>query len=188
MTREPRWAVAHKYPAQEQMTTVLAIDVQVGRTGVLTPVARLETVKLAGTREEKGNPWTLLTKPLPDGAIPAIGDDNTIRLRTRNVRRLRLLLRRELLPRDAPVRVLLNGKPLGAPEAGVDMQFDFAQLVAHAAKTRPLSAGTIVGSGATAAVGSTRSQPRPWGGWMTKGRSGSREEGGMMDTLWEPFE
>jgi DNA ligase (NAD+) len=40
VTREPRWAVAHKYPAQEQMTQVLAIDVQVGRTGKLTPVRK----------------------------------------------------------------------------------------------------------------------------------------------------
>lgn len=44
----------------------------------------------------------------------------------------------------------LNGEWFGAPEAGVDMQFNFAQLVAHAAKTRPLSAGTIVGSGTIA--------------------------------------
>jgi DNA ligase (NAD+) len=44
VTREPRWAVAHKYPAQEQFTTVLAIDVQVGRTGKLTPVAKLAPV------------------------------------------------------------------------------------------------------------------------------------------------
>jgi DNA ligase (NAD+) len=44
VTREPRWAVAHKYPAQEQLTTVHAIDVQVGRTGKLTPVAKLAPV------------------------------------------------------------------------------------------------------------------------------------------------
>jgi fumarylacetoacetate (FAA) hydrolase len=49
-----------------------------------------------------------------------------------------------------PLRSWLNGKPFGEPEAGVDMQFNFAQLVAHAARTRPLSAGTIVGSGTIA--------------------------------------
>jgi DNA ligase (NAD+) len=48
VTREPRWAVAHKYPAQEQMTKVLAIDVQVGRTGKLTPVAKLAPVFVGG--------------------------------------------------------------------------------------------------------------------------------------------
>ncbi len=49
-----------------------------------------------------------------------------------------------------PLTTHINGEWFGAPEAGVDMQFDFAQLVAHAAKTRPLSAGTIVGSGTIA--------------------------------------
>jgi len=49
-----------------------------------------------------------------------------------------------------PLVTHINGEWFGAPDAGVDMQFDFSQLVAHAARTRPLSAGTIVGSGTIA--------------------------------------
>ena len=55
-----------------------------------------------------------------------------------------------------PLLTHINGEWFGAPEAGEDMQFDFAQLVAHAAKTRPLSAGTIVGSGTIANQDTTR--------------------------------
>ena len=47
-SREPRWAVAHKFPAQEEMTVVQAIDIQVGRTGKLTPVAKLAPVFVGG--------------------------------------------------------------------------------------------------------------------------------------------
>ncbi len=59
VTREPRWAVAHKYPAQEQVTRLNGIEIQVGRTGKLTPVAKLQPVFVGGTTVSNETPYNV---------------------------------------------------------------------------------------------------------------------------------
>lgn len=62
-----------------------------------------------------------------------------------------------------PLLVSINGKPFGRPNAGRDMVFDFPALIAHAAKTRPLSAGTIIGSGTVSNKGTDGGPGKPIG-------------------------
>jgi fumarylacetoacetate (FAA) hydrolase len=75
-----------------------------------------------------------------------------------------------------PLRSFVNDEPLGRPDAGVDMTFDFAQLIAHAAATRHLSAGTIIGSG-TVANDAARDERSEIG-------SSCLAERRMLETLW----
>jgi fumarylacetoacetate (FAA) hydrolase len=62
---------------------------------------------------------------------------------------------------DLPLLSILNGQPFGRPRAGVDMTFDFPTLIAHAAKTRPLAAGSIVGSGTVSNKGKDGGPGKP---------------------------
>jgi len=62
-----------------------------------------------------------------------------------------------------PLLTQLNGKPFGRPDAGTDMTFDFGTLIAHAARTRPLAAGTIIGSGTVSNRGTDGGPGKPLG-------------------------
>ena len=61
-----------------------------------------------------------------------------------------------------PLLASINGRPLGRPNAGIDMTFSFAELIAHAARTRRLGAGTIIGSGTVSNKDGGRARQSRW--------------------------
>jgi DNA ligase (NAD+) len=114
VTREPRWAVAHKYPAQEQLTVVEAIEVQVGRTGALTPVARLAPVFVGGVTVTNA---TLHNQDEIDRKDVRVGDTVIVR-RAGDVIPEVVSVVPERRPRPAPPRFNILQSYPSCPECG----------------------------------------------------------------------
>ena len=116
LTREPRWAVAHKYPAQEQTTQVLDIDVQVGRTGKLTPVAKLAPVFVGGVTVTNA---TLHNEDEVQRKDVRIGDTVIVRRAGDVIPEVVAVVAAIEPPTVAPVDLFDTGAPMNRPRGAV---------------------------------------------------------------------
>ncbi len=114
VARAPRFAIAHKYPAQEELTTVEAIEVQVGRTGTLTPVARLKPVFVGGVTVSNA---TLHNQDEIDRKDVRVGDAVIVR-RAGDVIPEVVAVVRERRPRPEPERFDILARYPVCPECG----------------------------------------------------------------------